>query len=91
MKTYLIEREIPGIERMSADEYGAIARRSNKVLADLGHSIQWLHSYVVVGKTICVYSADDEELIREHSRISGFPVNRITQVKGMLDPTMGRA
>ena len=67
------------------------ARKSNNVLADLGSDIQWIHSYVVTGMTFCVYIAPDEELIREHSRMTGFPCNRITQVCEMISPETGGA
>jgi hypothetical protein len=83
---FLIERQIPGIERMTPQELQAVARKSNRVLADLGSEIRWIHSYIVDGKTFCVYVAPDEELIREHARLSGFPCNKILQVQGMIDP-----
>ena len=86
MPQFLIERQIPGIEKMSTSELQAVARKSNKVLADLGSEIRWIHSYIVDGKTFCVYVAPDEELIREHARLSGFPCNKILQVQGMIDP-----
>jgi hypothetical protein len=89
MATFLIERHLPGIERMSDPELRAVARKSNQVLADLSSDIRWIHSYIVNGKTYCVYEASDEELIREHARLSGFPCNLITPVKGMLMPAMG--
>ena len=91
MPKYLIERHIPGIERMSSEELRSVAKKSNSVLADLGAEIQWLHSYVVNGKTYCVYIAPDEELIREHARITGFPCNRIIQVQEIIGPDTGRA
>ena len=90
MPKYLIERNIPGIECMGASEIKAIARRSNSVLADLGSEIKWLHSYVVNGKTYCVYISPDEELIREHARITGFPCNKITLISQILDPGLGK-
>jgi len=90
MPKYLIERHIPGIERMSAEELRSVAKKSNSVLADLGGEIQWLHSYVVNGKTYCVYIAPDEDLIREHARITGFPCNRIIQIQEVIDPSTGR-
>ena len=90
METYIIERHIPGIENMSADEWKAIARKSNGVLADLGSQLRWIHSYVMGGKTYCVYEAADEELIREHAKLGGFPCNVITPVRGMLEPAMGQ-
>ena len=91
MPRFLIERQIPGIERMSATELQAVARKSNRVLADLGSEIRWLHSYIVDGRTVCVYEATDEELIKEHARLSGFPCNKITRVQGMIEPGMGKA
>lgn len=86
MPQFLIERQIPGVERMSREELKSVARRSNSVLADLGAQIQWLHSYVVKGRTYCVYNAPDEELIREHARITGFPCNQIMEVCNMISP-----
>jgi hypothetical protein len=89
MPQYLIERHIPGIEQMNDGELQAVARKSNGVLADLGNDIEWIHSYIVDGKTFCIYRAPDEELIREHARMSGFPCNKITLVQGMIDPGTG--
>jgi hypothetical protein len=91
MAQFLIERQIPGIERMTPAELQAVARKSNRVLADLGSEIRWLHSYIVDGRTFCIYFAPDEELIREHARLSGFPCNKILQIQGMIDPAMGHA
>lgn len=90
MPQYLIERRIPGVECMSGEELKSVAKRSNSVLADLGSDIQWLHSYVVTGGTFCVYNAPDEELIREHARITGFPCNNIIQIRNIIDPDTGR-
>ena len=91
MPQFLIERQIPGIERMSPHELQAVARKSNKVLADLGSQIRWIHSYIVDGRTFCLYEATDEELIREHARLTGFPCNKILRVQGMIDPGWGIA
>ncbi len=91
MPQYLIERRIPGIEKMTPDELRAIARKSNRVLADLGAEIRWIHSYIVDGKTYCVYEATDEELIREHARMTGFPANNILLVSRMIDPATEKA
>jgi hypothetical protein len=87
MPKFLIERQIPGIDKMSRDEIKAIARKSNAVLADLGSEIQWIHSYVVNNRLYCVYIAPSEDLIREHARLGGFPCNVVTRVHGVLDPT----
>ncbi len=86
MPQFLIERQIPGIERMTPHELQAVARKSNRVLADLGSQIRWIHSYIVDGRTFCVYEATDEELIREHARLTGFPCNKILLVQRMIDP-----
>jgi hypothetical protein len=88
---FIIERQIPGVERMTPAELQAVARKSNHVLADIGSEIRWHHSYIVDGRTFCLYEAPDEELIREHARLSGFPCNKITAVRGMLDPGMCKA
>lgn len=89
MPQFLIERHIPGVECMSPEELKSVARKSNAVLADLGAEIQWLHSYVVPGKTYCVYIAPDEELIREHARMTGFPCNRIIRIERIINPGTG--
>ncbi|MBW3581771.1 MAG: DUF4242 domain-containing protein [Euryarchaeota archaeon] len=89
MARFLIERHIPGIEKMGPAELKAVARKSNNVLAELGSTIRWEHSFILNGKTFCVYEAPDEELIREHARLSGFPCNSILPVAGLLDPSMG--
>ena len=89
MPQYLIERHLPGIECMTQDELKSVARRSNSVLADLGDDIQCIHSYVVDGKTYCVYQAPDEELILEHARMTGFPCNRITEIQNIINPETG--
>lgn len=89
MPKFLIERHIPGIEKMGRDELRAIARRSNSALADLGPQIQWIESYVVGGRTYCVYIAPTEDVIREHARLAGFPCNGVTRIEGVIDPTTG--
>ena len=89
MPQYLIERHIPGIECMSPDELKSVARKSNSVLADLGDAIIWRHSYVVDGKTYCVYEAPDEELILEHARMTGFPCNNIIEIQKVIGPDTG--
>jgi hypothetical protein len=91
MPKYVIEREIPGAGKLSAQELQAISQKSCGVLRELGPQIQWLHSYVTPDKIYCVYIAPDEETVREHARRSGFPANRISQVKSMIDPTSSEA
>lgn len=87
---FVIEREIPGAAKMSAEQLRDAARQSNKVLEDLGPRIQWVQSYVAGDKIYCVYNAPSEDLIREHARKSGFPANRITRVSAVIDPTTAR-
>lgn len=87
MPKFLIEREIPGAGAMSAQQLQGVAEKSCSVLRDLGPKIQWLHSYVTENKIYCVYIAPDEEIIREHAKRGGFPANRISEIKSVIDPT----
>ena len=87
---FLVERDMPGASRTSADEFRNGAAKSNAVLRDLGPDIQWVHSYVAGDKVYCVYQATSESLIREHAAKSGFPANRITPVAAVIDPTTAR-
>lgn len=91
MPKYLIEREIPGAGKLSPQQLQDISQKSCSVLNKLGCQIQWLHSYVVDDKIYCVYIAPHEEMIREHARQGGFPANRVSEVKTMIDPTTGGA
>jgi hypothetical protein len=90
MKRYVIEREIPNIGGSSEQELSGAAAASNAALAKLAPRVQWEHSYVAADKTFCVYLAENEEAIREHAEISGFPASLITEVKAVLDPTTAR-
>lgn len=87
MKKYLIEREIAGVHQLDGDQLKGAAAASNSALAQLGPSVQWIHSFVTKDKTFCLYLAENEDVVREHSRLSGFPANRITEVAGVIDPT----
>jgi Protein of unknown function (DUF4242) len=91
MPKYVIEREIPNAGKLSAEELRAISQQSCGVLNQLGPSIQWVHSYVTDDKVYCVYIAPDEALIREHAERGGFPANRISEVKQVIDPTTAEA
>ncbi len=86
MPEYVIEREIPGAGSLSDSELQAVASKSVNVLKEMGPGIRWLHSYVTGDKIYCVYLAPDEETIQEHARRGGFPANRISAVRRMLDP-----
>ena len=85
MKRFLIEREIPGVGSLDAKGLRDAARTSNAALAKL-EDVQWIESFVVADKTYCVYLAKDEAAIREHAKLSGFPANRISEIKAKIDP-----
>ncbi len=87
MPKYVIEREIPGAGKLSAQELQAISQKSCGVLNHMGPQIQWVQSYVTDDKIYCVYIAPNEEMVREHARQGGFPANRISEVKSVIDPT----
>ncbi len=87
MPKYVIEREIPGVGNLTPDKVQAVAQKSCSVLNSLGPKIQWLHSYVTADKIYCVYIAPNEEMVREHAKQGGFPANRISEVKLIIDPT----
>lgn len=87
MPKYVIEREIPGAGSLSAQELRGISQKSCGVLRNLGSQIQWLQSYVTDNKIYCVYIAPNEELVREHAKQGGFPANKISEVKQIIDPT----
>jgi Protein of unknown function (DUF4242) len=87
MQKFIIEREIPEVGSLERAQLKDAAARSNAVLAGLAPDIQWVESYVADNKTFCVYLAKDEGLIRKHAELSGFPANRITPIKRMIDPT----
>ena len=89
MKRYMIERDIPGIGDFSVTELCGAARASNQALATIGPDIQWQHSYVVDGKLYCVYQAPDEELIREHARMTGIPCNVVSRIQNVIEPDIG--
>jgi cell division inhibitor SulA len=87
MPKFVIEREIPGLGDMSDAEIRAASQKSMAVLKELGPEIQWLQSYVTGDKLYCVYLAPNETLIREHAKKSGFPANRISAVRRLIDPS----
>lgn len=87
MPKYLIERELPGAGTLSQTELQAIAQTSCGVIRDLGPEIQWVQSYVTDDKIYCVYIAPDEAMIRTRAERGGFPANRISEMRGVIDPT----
>ena len=86
MPKYVIERELPGAGKISQADLRAISQKSCSVLEGLGPKIQWLHSYVTDDKIYCVYQAPNEDMIREHAKQGGFPANKISQVRTMIEP-----
>ena len=91
MPKYVIEREIPGAGNLSKEELTGISQKSCSVLHALGPQIQWVESYVTGDKIYCVYIAPNEETVREHAKRGGFPANRISEVKTVIDPTTAEA
>jgi len=84
MKTYLIEREIPGAGKLTAEQLKAISQTSCAVLKEMGPKIQWIQSYVTGNKIYCIYKAENEDLIREHAKKGGFPANNILQIGSII-------
>jgi hypothetical protein len=91
MPKFVIERELPGAGRLSRDELRAVSQKSVGILQDMGPKIQWVHTYVTDDKLYCVYNAPSDQLIREHAKCGGFPANRISQVRTVIDPTTAEA
>ena len=87
MPKFVIEREIPGVGRLPAESMRNISKKSCEVLEAMGPSIQWVESFVTNDKLYCVYIAPDEATVREHASRGGFPANRISAIKRMIDPT----
>ncbi len=87
MPKFVIERDIPGAGKMTAADRQGASKKSNAVLDDLGAQIQWVHSYITDDKIYCIYIAPSEELIQAHAEQSGFPANRVSEVRAIIDPT----
>lgn len=87
MPQYLIERNIPGAGKLTSAELKGISQKSCSVLNELGPQIQWVHSYVTGDQIYCVYRAPNEEMVREHARLGGFPANRVSEIRTTIDPT----
>ncbi len=91
MKRFIIERDIPAVGTLDRDQLRDAAKKSNAALHQLGPDIQWIESFVAGDKTFCVYLAKDEEIIKRHAEISGFPATKITEVRKMIDPTTSQS
>jgi len=87
MPKYVIERELPGAGNLTPDQLRAVSQKSCSVLNRLGPEIQWIHSYVTGDKIYCIYRAPNEEMIREHAKSGGFPANKISEIKTIIEPS----
>ena len=87
MPKYVIERDLPGAGKLSAADLHGISAKSCGVLEKLGPSIQWVQSYVTDDRIYCVYVAPNADLVREHARLGGFPANKVSEVRAIIDPT----
>lgn len=87
MPKFVIERLVPGAGQLSPDELRTVSMRSCNVLSQLGPSIQWIHSYVTDNKIYCVYLAPNEEMVREHAKLTGIPANHIASIRTVIDPS----
>ncbi|HEU0063852.1 MAG TPA: DUF4242 domain-containing protein [Flavisolibacter sp.] len=86
MPKYVIERELPGAGKLTSDQLKGISQTSCSVLNNLGPQIQWVHSYVTDDKIYCIYNAPSMQLIKDHAKQGGFPANKISEVKTIIDP-----
>ena len=91
MPKFVIERELPGAGRLSRDELHAVSQKSVGILQDMGPKIQWVQTYVTDDKLYCVYNAPSEQMIRDHAKCGGFPANRISRVRTVIDPVTAEA
>ena len=90
LRRFIIERDIPKVGTFERQQLREAAMKSNEVLNQLAPDIQWVESYVADDKTFCVYLAKDEEVIRKHAEVSGFPATKITEIRRTIDPTTAR-
>ncbi len=86
MPQYLIERNIPGAGQLTPADLKAISQKSCSVLNEMGPQIQWVHSYVTGDQVFCVYRAPNEQMVREHARLGGFPADKVSEIRTVIDP-----
>lgn len=91
LRKFIVERDIPKVGSLDRTELSGAAAKSNEALAKLAPDVQWVESYVAANKTFCVYLATDEDAIRKHAELSGFPATTITPIARMIDPTTEKA
>jgi hypothetical protein len=86
MKRFVIERNLPGVHNQAPGEFREVAAKSNAAIAKFGGKLTWEHSYVVNDKTFCVYIADSPETVMKHAQASGFPADKVSEVRTVLEP-----
>ncbi|MEW6454858.1 MAG: DUF4242 domain-containing protein [Pseudomonadota bacterium] len=86
MKRFVIERNLPGVDDLNREQLKGAAAKSNEALDKLGGKVQWVQSFVVEDKTFCIYLAESEAAVHEHARLSGFPANKVSEVRSVIDP-----
>ena len=86
LKRYVIERNIPGVGQLNGEQLQGAAAKSNDALAQLAGKVQWVQSYVVDDKTFCIYLAESEASVQEHAKLSGFPANKVSEVREIIAP-----
>jgi hypothetical protein len=86
MPKFIIERNIPGAGKFTPEQLRAASQKSVEILCKLGTEIQWIHSYVAGDKIYCIYLAPSEELIREHAKQTGFPIDKVTRIDTIIEP-----
>jgi Nickel responsive protein SCO4226-like len=86
MKRYLIERHIPGVGGLSQAQLKDLAVTSNAAVAKLSGTVQWVQSYIAADNTFCIYLAESEDRVREHSRLAGFPITKVNEAVTIIDP-----
>jgi hypothetical protein len=91
MPKFVIERELTGAGKLPRQELQAISQKSCGVLREMGPQIQWQQSFVTDDKIYCIYIASDEEAVKMHARKGGFPANRISAVRAVIDPVTAEA
>jgi predicted Rdx family selenoprotein len=87
MPKFVIERDLPGAGKLTSEELQGVSQKSCEVLKNLGPEINWIQSYVTDDKIYCIYVAPNEEMIREHAKQGGFPADRISEIRSVIDPT----
>ncbi len=87
MPKFMIERNIPGAGRLTAEDLNGISKKSCSVIREIGPQVQWVESFVTDDKIYCVYIAKDEATVREHAKLGGFPADSVQVVRRMIDPT----